>query len=42
MVLSNRLVSSVKNNVGRGLNIALVNGKALILHVLADYVVFVF
>lgn len=25
--LSHRLVSSVKNNVGRGLNIALVNGK---------------
>lgn len=42
MVLSNRLVSSVKNNVGRGLNIALVNGKTLILHVLADYIVFVF
>lgn len=30
LFLSNRLVSSVKNNVGRGLNVALVNGKQLL------------
>lgn len=30
-VWSCSLVSSAKNNVGRGLNVALVNGKSLIL-----------
>lgn len=34
MFLFHRLLSSVKNNVGRGLNIALVNGKNVILHLL--------